>query len=103
MPLADGTLVKVPGSAHSDETLASLLTLSDVMCTGHHAAVSAEVQQGDTVAAVEDGAVGLGAIIAPKRCGAQGIIALSRTPVPQKLAHEFVPTDSLTELGEQQT
>ena len=52
VPLTDGTLVKVPGSGHSDETVASLLTLSDVMCTGHHAAVSAEVKQGDTVAVV---------------------------------------------------
>jgi threonine dehydrogenase-like Zn-dependent dehydrogenase len=30
VPLADGSLVKVPGSGHSDEMLASLLTLSDV-------------------------------------------------------------------------
>jgi threonine dehydrogenase-like Zn-dependent dehydrogenase len=49
VPLADGTLVKVPGSNHSDITLASLLTLSDVMCTGHHAAVCADVKKGDTV------------------------------------------------------
>jgi threonine dehydrogenase-like Zn-dependent dehydrogenase len=63
VPLADGTIVKVPGSVYSDETLASLITLSDVMCTGHHAAVSAEVKQGDTVAVVGDGAVGLCAII----------------------------------------
>src|SRR5205823_11599190 len=66
VPLADDTLMKIPGSGHSDETLASLLTLSDVMCTGHHAAVSAEVKQGDTVAVVGDGAVGLCAIIAAK-------------------------------------
>ncbi len=101
VPLADGTLVKVPGSGHSDETLASLLTLSDVMCTGHHAAVSAEVQQGDTVAVVGDGAVGLCAIIAAKRFGAQRIIALSRNPVRQKLAREFGATDILAERGEE--
>jgi threonine dehydrogenase-like Zn-dependent dehydrogenase len=41
VPLADATLVSVPGSGHSDETMVSLLTLSDVICTGHHAAVSA--------------------------------------------------------------
>ena len=46
VPLADGTLVKVPGSGHSDETMRSLLTLSDVMCTGHHAAVWAGVGPG---------------------------------------------------------
>jgi hypothetical protein len=48
VPQADGTLVAVPGSDFSDETLASLLTLSDVMGTGYHAAVSAGVKQGDT-------------------------------------------------------
>lgn len=86
MPLADGTLVKVPGSGHSDETLASLLTLSDVMSTGYHAARSSEVKEGDTVAVVGDRAVGLCAIIAAKRFGAQRIIALSRNPARQKLA-----------------
>ena len=58
-PFADATLVKVPGRATRDATLRSFLTLSDVMCTGHHAAVSAGVQAGDTVAVVGDGAVGL--------------------------------------------
>src|SRR5258708_272445 len=62
-PFADATLVKVPGSGHSEETMRSLLTLSDVMCTGYHAAVSAGVKQGDVVAVVGDGAVGLCAII----------------------------------------
>ncbi len=100
VPFADGTLVKVPGSGHSDEILVSLLTLSDVMCTGHHAAISAEVKQGDTVAVVGDGAVGLCAIIAAKRLGAQRIIALSRNPTRQKLAQEFGATDILTERGE---
>ena len=68
MPLADGTLVTVPGSPsdYSDSMLASLLALSDVMGTGQHAAVSAEVERDDTVAVVGDGAVGLCAIIAAK-------------------------------------
>ncbi len=100
VPLADGTLVKVPGSGHSDETLASLLTLSDVMSTGHHAAKSAEVKHGDTVAVVGDGAVGLCAIIAAKRLGAERIIALSRNPARQALAREFGATDILAERGE---
>ena len=100
VPLADGPLVKVPGSGHSDETLASLLTLSDVMSTGHHAAKSAEVKHGDTVAVVGDGAVGLCAIIAAKRLGAERIIALSRNPARQALAREFGATDILAERGE---
>jgi threonine dehydrogenase-like Zn-dependent dehydrogenase len=101
VPLADGTLVKVPGSEHSEKTLPSLLTLSDVMCTGHHAAISAGVKKGDTVAIVGDGAVGLCAIIAAKRLGAQRIISLSRNPARQKLAQEFGATDIVAERGEE--
>jgi threonine dehydrogenase-like Zn-dependent dehydrogenase len=101
VPLADGTLVKVPGSGHSDKTLASLLTLSDVMCTGHHAAISAGVEKGDIVAIVGDGAVGLCAIIAAKRLGAQRIISLSRNPARQNLAQEFGATDIIAERGEE--
>lgn len=100
VPLADGTLVKVPGSSHPEAVLASLLTLSDVMCTGHHAAVSAGVKKGGTVAVVGDGAVGLCAIIAAKRLGAERIFALSRNPARQKLAREFGATDVLAERGE---
>jgi hypothetical protein len=42
-PFADASLVKVPGSDFTDEQLASFTALSDVMCTGYHAAVSAGV------------------------------------------------------------
>jgi threonine dehydrogenase-like Zn-dependent dehydrogenase len=100
VPLADGTLVKVPGSTYSDEIMKSLLTLSDVMGTGHHAAVSAEVQKGDTVAVVGDGAVGLCAILAAKRLGVVRIFALSRHPARQQLAREFGATDIVEERGE---
>ena len=50
VPFADATLVRVPGSGHSEETMRSLLALSDVMGTGHHAAVSAGVKPGSVVA-----------------------------------------------------
>ncbi len=100
VPLAGSTLVPVPGSGHSDETLKSLLTLSDVMATGHHAAVSAGVKPGDTVAVVGDGAVGLCAVLASKRLGAERIIALSRHPDRQKLALEFGATDIVEERGD---
>jgi threonine dehydrogenase-like Zn-dependent dehydrogenase len=73
------------------------------MCTGHHAAVSAEVREGDTVAVVGDGAVGLCAIIAASRLGAGRIIALSRNPSRQALAREFGATDVLAERGEEAT
>ena len=103
VPFADATLVKVPSSGLSDEKLRSLLALSDVMCTGHHAAVSAGVKKGDVVAVVGDGAVGLCAMIAAKRLGANRIIALSRNPSRQKLAQSFGATDILRERGEEAT
>ncbi|TMB91771.1 MAG: zinc-dependent alcohol dehydrogenase family protein [Chloroflexi bacterium] len=103
VPLAGSSLVKVPGfpSKHSDETLRSLLALSDVMCTGHHAAVCGRVQEGDTVAVVGDGAVGLCAVLASKRLGAERIIALSRNPARQQVAREFGATDILVERGDE--
>lgn len=101
VPFADATLVRVPGSGHADETLRSLASLSDVMCTGHHAAVSAGVKPGDVVAVIGDGAVGLCAVLAASRLGAERIIALSRNPARQSLAREFGATDILAERGEE--
>ena len=103
VPLADGSLVVVPGSGHADELLASLLTLSDVMATGHHAAVCADVRRGSVVAVVGDGAVGLSGVLAAGRLGAERIIALSRNPARQQLAREFGATDVVEQRGEQAT
>ena len=103
VPLADGTLVPVAGNGHSDETMRSLLTLSDVMATGHHAAVCARVTDGDTVAVVGDGAVGLCGVLAAKRLGADRVIALSRHSDRQKLAREFGATDIVEARGEDAT
>jgi threonine dehydrogenase-like Zn-dependent dehydrogenase len=56
VPFADGTLFPLPvGEDH--QLMPSLLTLSDVMGTGHHAAVVAGVKPGDTVAERGDEAV----------------------------------------------
>jgi threonine dehydrogenase-like Zn-dependent dehydrogenase len=101
VPLADSTLVSVPGSGHSDETMRSLLTLSDVMGTGHHAAVCARVEAGHTVAVVGDGAVGLCGVLAAKRLGAERVIALSRHADRQELAREFGATDIVAERGDE--
>ena len=100
VPFADGTLVTVPGSGHSDETLRSLLTLSDVMATGHHAAVSAAVRPGSVVAVVGDGAVGLCGVIAARRLEAARIIALSGHAPRQALARSFGATDIVAERGD---
>jgi threonine dehydrogenase-like Zn-dependent dehydrogenase len=103
VPLAGSTLVRVPGSGHSDQMLRSILTLSDVMATGHHAAVSAGVRRGDVVAVVGDGAVGLSAVLAVRRLGAGRIIALSRHPDRQAIAKEFGATDIVEARGEAAT
>ena len=101
VPFADATLISVPGSGYSDETLRSILALSDVACTGHHAAVSAGVGPGMTVAVVGDGAVGLSAVLAARRLGAARIIALSRNPDRQAVAREFGATDIVAERGDE--
>jgi threonine dehydrogenase-like Zn-dependent dehydrogenase len=100
VPFADGTLVKVPGSGHSDMLMRSFLALSDVMGTGHHAAVCGNAKAGDTVAVVGDGAVGLCAVIAAKRLGAVRIVAMSRNPARAALARDFGATDVLAERGD---
>lgn len=98
VPLADGTLVATP--EHPDEAmLPSILALSDVMGTGHHAARSAGVGPGSTVAVIGDGAVGLCAVLAARRLGAERIIAMSRHESRQELAVRFGATDVVAERG----
>ncbi|MEV6344283.1 zinc-dependent alcohol dehydrogenase family protein [Actinoplanes sp. NPDC051851] len=101
VPLADGTLVVVPGGQPADELIPGLLTLADVLPTGHHAAISAGVTKGSTVAVVGDGAVGLCAIIAAKRLGADRIVAMSRHADRQALARRFGATDVVAERGDE--
>ncbi len=99
---ANWALVKIPGqpSDYNDDQLNDLLTLADVMATGYHAAASAEVKPGDTVAVIGDGAVGLCGVIAAKLRGADRIISLSHHEDRAKLAREFGATDIVAELGD---
>ncbi len=100
IPLADGTLVKVPGAV--DESLyAGLLTLSDVYGTGWHAAVRAGVTTGDTVAVIGDGAVGLLATLSAAQLGAERIILMGRHQARTDLGREFGATDVVAERGEE--
>jgi threonine dehydrogenase-like Zn-dependent dehydrogenase len=99
VPLADGTLVPLPvGPDHA--LMPSLLTLSDVMGTGHHAALTARVGPGKIAAVVGDGAVGLCGVIAARRLGAERIILLGRHADRIALAREFGATDIVSERGE---
>src|SRR3954454_24657076 len=100
IPLADGTLYPLP--VREDHALvASLLKLSDVMGTGHHAAVVAKVSRGKKAAVIGDGAVGLCGVIAAKRLGAEQIIILGRHPARIELAKAFGATDVVSERGEE--
>jgi threonine dehydrogenase-like Zn-dependent dehydrogenase len=99
IPLADGTLYALP--VREDHVLvASLLTLSDVMGTGHHSAVAAKVSRGKKAAVVGDGAVGLCGVIAAKRLGAEQIILLGHHPARIELAKAFGATDVVSERGD---
>jgi threonine dehydrogenase-like Zn-dependent dehydrogenase len=100
VPLADGTLVALP-VAEDDALMPSLLTLSDVMGTGHHAARAARVSPGKTAAVVGDGAVGLCGVIAAKRLGAEQVILLGRHADRIALGREFGATDVVSERGDE--
>jgi len=107
VPRADGTLVAVPGSDGSDGSavdealIPDLLALSDVMGTGHHAALAAGVGPGSTVAVVGDGAVGLCGVLAARRLGAERVVAMSRHAARQELARRFGATDVVELRGEE--
>ncbi len=99
VPQADGTLVALP-VGKDDALMASLLTLTDVMATGHHAALAAKVGPGKIAAVVGDGAVGLCGVIAARRLGAEQIILLGRHPARIALAKAYGATDIVSERGE---
>jgi threonine dehydrogenase-like Zn-dependent dehydrogenase len=100
VPQADGTLVVLPVD-RDDALMPSLLALSDVMATGHHAALRADVGPGKSVAVVGDGAVGLCGVIASRRLGAEQIILLGHHPDRVALGKEFGATDVVSERGDE--
>jgi len=101
-PYADGTLVALPPDfTEDDERLPAVLPLTDVMGTGHHAAMSAGVRPGMTVAVVGDGAVGLCGVLAAARLGAERVIVLGRHEDRTSLARRFGATDVVPQRGEE--
>jgi threonine dehydrogenase-like Zn-dependent dehydrogenase len=100
VPQADGTLVKAPVGEDS-ALLPALLTLSDVLITGHHAAVTAGVSARTSVTVIGDGAVGLLAVMAAKRLGAERIILMGRHRARTDLGREFGATDVVAERGDE--
>jgi threonine dehydrogenase-like Zn-dependent dehydrogenase len=100
VPLADGTLVKLPVGEDS-ALLPSLLTLSDVFGTGYHAAVKGGVNERTTVTVIGDGAVGLLAVLSANRLGAEQIILMGRHKTRTDIGREFGATDVVAERGEE--
>jgi threonine dehydrogenase-like Zn-dependent dehydrogenase len=100
VPLADGTLVKL-AVAPDSALIPSLLTLSDVFGTGHHAAVAGGVNERTRVAVIGDGAVGLMAVLSAKRLGAEQIILMGRHQARTDLGREFGATDVVSAQGEE--
>jgi threonine dehydrogenase-like Zn-dependent dehydrogenase len=97
---ADGSMVKTDGMP--DESLIpSLLTLSDVMATGWHAAVAAGVREGGTAVVVGDGAVGLCGVLAASVMGAEKVVAMSRHEPRQDIARTFGATHIVAERGKE--
>jgi threonine dehydrogenase-like Zn-dependent dehydrogenase len=94
VPLADGTLVKLPEEIRGDrDLLAKVLPLTDVLPTGHYAAVCAKVGPGSTAAVIGDGAVGLCGVLAAKRLGAERIISIGHHEERLAIARRFGATD----------
>ncbi len=100
VPYADGTLVTLP-VGEDPALLPSLLTLADVLPTGHHSAVTAGVNPRTTVVVIGDGAVGLSAVLAARRLGAQRIILMGRHKARTDLGCRFGATDVVAERGEE--
>ncbi|SFQ03840.1 alcohol dehydrogenase catalytic domain-containing protein [Salibacterium halotolerans] len=102
IPQAQGSMFKLPDEIEDDSPLIpSLLTLSDVYGTGYHAAVMGGVNENTTVTVIGDGAVGLLAVLAAKKRGAQRIILMGRHKVRTDLGVEFGATDVVPERGEE--
>jgi threonine dehydrogenase-like Zn-dependent dehydrogenase len=102
VPYADGTLVVLPPLVEGDEhLLKAILPLTDVMATGHHAAVTAGVRAGSMVAVIGDGAVGLCGVLAAKRLGAERIFLIGHREPRLQLAQAFGATDVIRTRDEQ--
>lgn len=98
-PYGQWSLIKIPGQPedYTEGMLNSFLTLADVMATGYHAARTANVQRGDTVLVVGDGAVGLCGVISAQLRGAKQVILMSHHQNRARLGKEFGATDLVLE------
>jgi threonine dehydrogenase-like Zn-dependent dehydrogenase len=91
VPQADGTLLVVPRELQDRQ--AALIALTCALPAAHHAAVSAGVRWGSTVVIVGDGAVGLSAVLAARRLGAERIMVVGHHADRLQIARSFGATD----------
>ncbi len=98
VPYAQGTLVRVLGDV-DEALLPSLLTLSDVFPTGHYCALRGGAGPRTTVTVIGDGAVGLCAVLAARRLGAERIVLMGRHADRTDLGRFFGATDVVPERG----
>ncbi len=101
VPMASGSLKVVPKDKANEQVMPSLLPLSDVLCTGHHAAVCAKVEKGVTTAIIGDGAVGLCAVAAAKRLGASMILLISTHEDRAAIGKRFGATEIISARGDE--
>ena len=91
VPYADAVLVPLPWTAGEidDDLARRLIPLCDVFATGTHGAMMAGVSEGDTVAVIGDGAVGISAAVAARRLGASRVVLLGEQPGRLAVAEGF--------------
>jgi 2-desacetyl-2-hydroxyethyl bacteriochlorophyllide A dehydrogenase len=85
VPHANLTLRKVPAGLSDDVALFA----GDVMGTGYHAVVSAQIKPGDTVAVLGLGPVGLCAVQVARAAGASQVIAIDTVADRLEMATRF--------------
>ncbi len=86
---ADGTLVKVPQSLEDDSNDEKTIFLGDNISTGYHGAVCGDIQPGDKVAVLGDGAVGLFATYSATLFDPSEVIAIGHHDYRLNIAKEY--------------
>jgi len=85
VPLAQGTLVKLPDDIDPE---AGLL-MGDVLSTGYFCAQRGDIPEGGTAAVIGCGPVGLMAVIGARECGAERVFALDSVAERLERARAF--------------
>ena len=88
VPLADGSLVKVPENIHPEVALFT----GDIMATGYYCADQLSIKAEGMYVVIGCGPVGLMAIMAARELGAKQLYAIDRLPERLQMAKAFGAT-----------